>query len=94
MNFRNRLICYGEELLTRRPNPKLEDLPMSASATAYSIYSQLHSISGGRLLHPQSEDAPCRGYKGPTHTWRRKILIYIYICQVENSSGFIIITNP
>jgi hypothetical protein len=25
------------------------------------IYSQLPSISGGRLLHPQPEDAPCRG---------------------------------
>jgi len=29
------------------PNPKLEDHPLSASATAYSIYSQLPSVSGG-----------------------------------------------
>jgi hypothetical protein len=38
------------------------------SVTAYSIYSQLPSIPGGRLLHPQPEDAPCRGDKGPTQS--------------------------
>jgi hypothetical protein len=27
----------------------------------YSIYSQLPSIPGGRLLHVQPEDAPCHG---------------------------------
>jgi len=31
------------------------------SATAYSIYLHLPSISGGRLLHPQPEDALYRG---------------------------------
>jgi hypothetical protein len=36
------------------------------SATAYSMHSQLPFISGGRLLHPQTQDAPCRGDKGPT----------------------------
>jgi hypothetical protein len=36
------------------------------SATAYSTYSQLSSISGGHLLYPQSKDAPCRGDNGPT----------------------------
>jgi hypothetical protein len=33
------------------------------SATAYSIYSLLPFIPGGRLLHPQSEDAPSRQVK-------------------------------
>jgi hypothetical protein len=28
-------------------------------------YSQLPSISGGRLLHPQPEDAPCHGDRDP-----------------------------
>jgi len=37
------------------------------STTAYSIYSPLPSISGVLLLHPQPEDAPCRGDKF-THT--------------------------
>jgi hypothetical protein len=31
--------------------------PCRLSATAYSSYSQLPSIPGGRLLHPQPEDA-------------------------------------
>jgi hypothetical protein len=35
------------------------------SAAAYSMYSHLSSIAGGRFLHPQSEDVPCRGDKGP-----------------------------
>jgi hypothetical protein len=35
------------------------------SSAAYSIYSQLPSISRGRLLHPQPEDAPCHSDKGP-----------------------------
>jgi hypothetical protein len=33
------------------------------SSSAYSIYSQLPFISGGRLVLPQPEDAPCRGDK-------------------------------
>jgi hypothetical protein len=44
----------------------LEDHPLSAVLDAYSIHSQLPSVSGGRLPHPQSEDAPCSGDKGPT----------------------------
>jgi hypothetical protein len=59
MNFRNKLIFYGEELLAPRPTPKLEDHPLSA------VRDRLFSISGGRLLHPQTEDEPCRGDKGP-----------------------------
>jgi hypothetical protein len=40
--------------------------PCRLSVTAHSIYSQGHSICGGRLLDPQPEDAPCRGEKGHT----------------------------
>jgi hypothetical protein len=38
----------------------LEDTAFRLSATANSVYSQLHSISEGLILHPQPEDAPCR----------------------------------
>jgi hypothetical protein len=31
------------------------------SAAAYSVYSQLPSIAGGRPFHPQPEDTPCCG---------------------------------
>jgi hypothetical protein len=39
--------------------------PCRLSATAYSIYSQLPSKTGGRLLHPQPEYAPCLGDRNP-----------------------------
>jgi len=48
-------IFYGEGLA--QP-PSWRTTPCRMFATAYSIYSQ--------LLHPQPEDAPCRGDKGPT----------------------------
>jgi hypothetical protein len=46
--------------------PSWRVTPCRLSSTAYSIYSQLLSISGGRLLYSQHEDVPCRGDKGPT----------------------------
>jgi hypothetical protein len=66
INFCNKLIFYDYELLAPRPTPSLRTTPSWLSATAYLIYSQLPSISGGCLLQPQPEDAPCHGYKGPT----------------------------
>jgi hypothetical protein len=63
--FRNRLIFYGEELLAPRPTRRTTACRLSA--TAYSIYSQLPFISGGRLLHPQPEDALCHGEKDPSN---------------------------
>jgi hypothetical protein len=51
------------------PHPKRTSwrtTPYRLSATAYSMYLQLFSISERCLLHPQPEDAPCRGDKGPT----------------------------
>ena len=44
-----------------RPNTKLENHPCRLSATTRTIYLQLPSISGGCLLQPQTEGAPCRG---------------------------------
>jgi hypothetical protein len=45
---------YGEELLAPRPTPKLEDHPLSA------IHDTVTAT-----LHPQPEDAPCRGDRDP-----------------------------
>jgi hypothetical protein len=36
VNFRNKIIFYGEELLAQRPTPKLEDHPLSA--VRYCLY--------------------------------------------------------
>jgi len=50
--------------------------------TAYSIYSQLSSVFGG-LLHPQREDAPCRGDKGDYHS----LINYLTNFLVEKHEG-------
>jgi hypothetical protein len=61
------LIFYGEELLAPRPIPKLEDHPLSAVSDSLFNILQLPSIPGGRLLHLQPEEAPCRGDRGLTY---------------------------
>jgi hypothetical protein len=63
--FRNMVIFYGEELLAPRPTPKLEDHPLSA------VRDRLFNVFAATLhirrpfLHPQPEDAPCRGDRDP-----------------------------
>jgi hypothetical protein len=59
VRFRNKLICYGEELLAPRPTPKLEDHPLSAVRDClFNIFAV--------TLHLQPEASPFRGDKGPT----------------------------
>jgi hypothetical protein len=55
LTFPNKL--FITELLVQPPQRRAT--PCRVSKTVYSIYLQLPPISGGRLLHPQSEDAPC-----------------------------------
>jgi len=45
--------------------PSWRATPCRLSATVYSIYSQVPSICGGPFLHPQLEDALCRGDREP-----------------------------
>jgi hypothetical protein len=63
--FRNKLIFYGEELLSPRQIPNLEDHPLSAvCGCLFSIFAATLRI-WRPSLHPKPEDAPCRGDKGP-----------------------------
>jgi hypothetical protein len=57
--------CYGEGLSAPRPTTKLEDHPLSAVRDClFSIFvATLHTRRTS--LHPQHEDAPCHGEKGP-----------------------------
>ena len=55
---RNMIRFYGDELLALRPIPKLEDHPLSA------VRDCLFNIFAA-TLHPQLEDAPCRGDSDP-----------------------------
>jgi hypothetical protein len=66
--FRNMVIFYGEALLAPRLTPKLEDHPLSAVPDC--IFAATLHIRRP-FLHPQPEDAPCRGDRDP--------LIIIYI---------------
>jgi hypothetical protein len=59
------MVPYFEELLATCHNYKLEDHHFRLSSTACLIYWRLPFISGSRLLHPQPEDAPCRGDRDP-----------------------------
>jgi len=57
----NKLYFYGEELLAPHPIPKLVDHPLSSIRDCILNIFAATVMSGGRLLHPQPEDAPWRG---------------------------------
>jgi hypothetical protein len=66
-SFITSLFFYGVELLAPLSTPKLEDHPLSTVRDCLFNIFAATSIPGGRLLHPQPEDAPCRGEKEPTY---------------------------
>jgi hypothetical protein len=90
--IRNLVIFYGEELLVPRPNPKLEDHPLSAVRDClFNVFTATLHISRP-FLHQQPEDAPCRGdrdrlivvtgtdlswWHGPTYRGDRDRLIVV-----------------
>jgi hypothetical protein len=62
------LIFYGEELLAPCPTSKLEDHPLSAVRDClFNIFAATLHICRP-FLHPQPEDAPCRGDRDPLIT--------------------------
>jgi hypothetical protein len=79
VTLRNKLIFYYDELLSPRPTTKLED--HNLSAVCYCVFNVFatSSISGGRLLHPQPEDAPCRGEKGPKFMEPLPVTVFKYV---------------
>jgi hypothetical protein len=60
--FRNMLACYGE-LRALHPHTKREGRPLSTVRNCYLIYSQLRSVSGNRIFHPQPQNSLCHGDK-------------------------------
>jgi hypothetical protein len=54
------------------PTPSRRPTTFQMSTTLYSMHSQITPISWGRFVHPQLEDAPCRGDRHSlkmAHTW-------------------------
>jgi len=68
VTFRNKLYPFftlrSYQPPIRHPNQRTS--PCRLSTIAYSIYSELPSMSGGLLLHPPPEETPCLGDRGAT----------------------------
>jgi hypothetical protein len=56
-----------KELLAQPPPQNWRTAPCWPSVTAFSIHSQLTSISGDRLLHLKPENGPCHGDRDPNN---------------------------
>jgi hypothetical protein len=84
--FRNIIPFYGEELLEPRPTPKLEDHPLSAVREClFNVFAAtLHNWRP--FLHPQPEEAPCRGDRDPlnTDTSLRLTKYFVYLLSPGN----------
>ena len=64
--FRNYASFYSEELLATRPNPKVEDHPLSAVRDCLcNIFPATLHIGGRFFIRNLKEDAPCRGDMDP-----------------------------
>jgi hypothetical protein len=79
---RNITIFYGEELLAPRPTPKLEDHPLSAVRDCLFHVFAATPHNWRPFLHPQPEDAPCRGDRDP-HNTGRVITLFIYTARSD-----------
>jgi len=85
----NMVRFYGEELLTPRPTPELEDHPLQAGREyLLNIFAPTLHI-GGRSIHPEPKDAPCNGDRDPligpmrdavTGEWRNYIMRSLIVC--------------
>jgi len=66
--FCNIIKFYDQELLAIHPTPRIKEKPLSAVRDCiFNIFAAtLHTW--GPFLHPQPEDAPCRGNKDPPIT--------------------------
>jgi hypothetical protein len=66
--IRNRARFYGEELLAPRLTPKLEDDPPVGCPLLLIQYIRSYHPYWRPFLHPQPEDALCRGDRNPLIT--------------------------
>jgi hypothetical protein len=84
--FHKRSVLYSEGLLAPRPTHNWRTTPCRLSAAAYSIYSQLTSIAGGHLFHPQPKDAPCCSEKETHLTGDLQEIYNIWIDRRQHSN--------
>jgi hypothetical protein len=61
---------HSEELLAPRPTPKLEDHHLSAVCYClFNLYIRSYPPYSRPFLHPEPEDAPCRGDRDRITAW-------------------------
>jgi hypothetical protein len=56
VTFHNKLTFYHKLFLVSKQSLNLRTTLVGHAPTAYSVYMQLVSISGGRVVHPPPED--------------------------------------
>ena len=66
--FRNKDNFYGEELLVPRPTPQAGGPPLFGRPRLLIQYIRSYLPYRRPFLHPQPEDAPCRGDREPLIT--------------------------
>ena len=66
--FRNRIHFYGQELLASRPTPQAGGPPLVVCPRLLTQYIRSYLPYWWPFLHPQPEDAPCRGDRDPLIT--------------------------
>ena len=79
------IFFYGEELLAPRPTPKLEDHPLSAVQRLLIQFIRSYPPYRRPFLHPQTEDAPCRGGRAPQTRQIIDNAFYNYIQSISES---------
>jgi hypothetical protein len=88
--FRNIIIFYGEELLAPRPKPKLVGHPLSAVRDCLFNVFAATFLNWRPFLHPQPEDAPCRGDRDPLNTVaniliHKKVPVFQIVCRLTHA---------
>ena len=61
-------VFYGEELLAHRPTPQAGEPPLVGCPRLLIQYIRSYPPYGRPFLHPQRDDAPCRGDRDPHFT--------------------------
>jgi len=89
-NVRDNMFPLRTVIVSSSSKPPSGGPPLTGCPWLYSVYSQLLSISGGRSLHPEPEDAPCRGDR-ESHLYSTRIILHSISFLVLHWTGRIIL---
>jgi hypothetical protein len=75
--FRNKDFLRGKVVITS-PNPQAGGPPRVGCPRLLIQYIRSYPPNWSPFLHPQPEDAPCRGNRDPLMTWQDALYSLIY----------------